>query len=324
MYWSTWSINNNGLIESAYMDGTHKQILTDSTERIMSTPSSLTIDYAAKKLYWCDSRTSLIERIGLDGRDREILVQKTGDELFMPLTMSYHNQYIFWSDSVKGNISRLHIETKLVEILANESLPVMDLKVFDNSTQMAVINRCAGLNCIGILLPTPDGCVCKCGNGYTLNGSGNACIPHTITPNCSANMFACKKDGNCVPLDSVCDGELDCEDGSDESADGPCNCAKLGAQGFECQPNVCIDQSRVCDGIVHCANGNDEIRCNVSKCPADRFQCHDNNNCIPMSWVCDHNKDCPDGSDERNCSECAEFTCRNGVRIVDLFQIGFK
>lgn len=112
MYWSTWaSQNNQGLIEYAYMDGTHKKVLVNSSERTSQWPSSLTIDYIAKKLYWCDPQTSLIERVGLDGKGRQILIQKWGDEDFLPFSVAYHNQYIFWTDNVMGNISRMHINT---------------------------------------------------------------------------------------------------------------------------------------------------------------------------------------------------------------------
>lgn len=319
MYWSTWSQYYAGVIEYAYMDGTHKRTLVDASERMISMPSSLTIDYGTKKLYWCDPRTSLIERIGLDGKDREVLIQKTTDENFMPSTMAYHNKYIFWSDNIMGNITRMHIESmdqqKQIVVLANETYRVTDIKVFDNTLQSAATNRCAEFTCVGISLSTPNGCVCKCGNGFTLNGSGNTCIPHKISPNCSAGSFACKLDGTCVSMDAVCDGLNDCSDGSDESAaaDGPCNCARFGEQAFECQPNVCIEISRVCDGIRQCANGHDEKRCNSGKtCAADRFQCRESLECIPTSWVCDHNKDCADGSDEKSCSECAEFSCANG------------
>lgn len=114
-------------------------------------------------------------------------------------------------------------------------------------------------------------------------------------------------------MENVCDGQKDCIDGSDESSlpDGPCNCATLGEQGFECDTNLCVNKTNVCDGIENCPNGRDEAHCYTSTCAPDKFQCHNSKRCIPQSWVCDHNTDCADGSDESDCSDCAEFLCIN-------------
>lgn len=91
------------------MDGSHPSVLVDASEREMQYPTSLTIDFTERKLYWCDPRTSVIERVSLDGKDREIIIKKFGDEDFRPNSVAYHNQYIFWTDTAKGNISRVHI-----------------------------------------------------------------------------------------------------------------------------------------------------------------------------------------------------------------------
>lgn len=90
------------------MDGTHQSVFVDSAERDIQWPSSLTIDFVEKKLYWCDPRTSLIEKVDLDGRNREIVIKKFSDAPFQPYSVAYHNQFIFWTDNVMGNIYRVH------------------------------------------------------------------------------------------------------------------------------------------------------------------------------------------------------------------------
>lgn len=110
IYWSTWgSQPYNGSIQSAWMDGSHKSVLVDAKERDMQYPTSLTIDFMERKLYWCDPRTSLIERVSLDGRDREVIIKQLGADDFRPNSVAYHNQYIFWTDTARGNITRVHI-----------------------------------------------------------------------------------------------------------------------------------------------------------------------------------------------------------------------
>lgn len=63
----------------------------------------------------------------------------------------------------------------------------------------------------------------------------------------------------------VCDGILDCEDGSDEvSTCDYCSSGGRGVSGsgmFYCGNKQCIQQRKVCDGVTDCNNGLDEHNC---------------------------------------------------------------
>lgn len=111
MFWSTWSLNDTvdaGLIEHAWMDGTHRGILANSSRDIpMHSPFSLSIDYMERMLYWCDPRLSLIARIGLDGSNHQLVIKNSE---WYPYSLAYHHQYLFWSDD-ESTIRRLHMNT---------------------------------------------------------------------------------------------------------------------------------------------------------------------------------------------------------------------
>lgn len=128
-----WSIPNgilpnlpvapNGIaaIWSAWMDGSHKTIIANNTNKMpMSWPLSLTIDFIEGKLYWVDTHVATIERVNLDGTGREIMLKipSGGDELsgptLRPFAMAYHKEYIYWTDIASTKIKRLHISNRSV------------------------------------------------------------------------------------------------------------------------------------------------------------------------------------------------------------------
>lgn len=78
---------------------------------------------------------------------------------------------------------------------------------------------------------------------------------------CSANEFTCKN-GACIWGTYICDGEMDCADGSDE-AESLCvtpqpTCAP---NQYLCKSGECIDLHTVCNGQKDCADNSDEKGC---------------------------------------------------------------
>lgn len=112
LYYSTWaSDQSKGQILLAWMDGTHRRVFVDECTNKTACneikwPSSLTIDHIDRKLYWCDSRNARIERINLDGKNREVVLQRSTNGNFYP-SMAYHNDFIFFTDTTSGNILKV-------------------------------------------------------------------------------------------------------------------------------------------------------------------------------------------------------------------------
>lgn len=60
-------------------------------------------------------------------------------------------------------------------LLAQENQRITDIKIFDNLTQTDA-EICYKKPCPGLMLATPNGCVCVCGNDFDLNASGTQCL----------------------------------------------------------------------------------------------------------------------------------------------------
>uniref|UniRef100_A0A3Q2YP89 Uncharacterized protein n=1 Tax=Hippocampus comes TaxID=109280 RepID=A0A3Q2YP89_HIPCM len=93
-------------------------------------------------------------------------------------------------------------------------------------------------------------------------------------PKCRVGFWLCLDQTQCVSFSHVCDGEKDCQDGSDEEECDEVNC-----------PTIAPPVSRV----------------KMLKCRVGFQLCWDGTECVPYSHVCDGEKDCQDGSDESLC-----------------------
>uniref|UniRef100_A0A9J8B4V1 Si:dkey-88l16.3 n=1 Tax=Cyprinus carpio carpio TaxID=630221 RepID=A0A9J8B4V1_CYPCA len=168
-------------------------------------------------------------------------------------------------------------------------------------------------------------------NLVTLNKSKKEQGLQPPPPVCRSPSMMCPGTSLCISQIRLCDGKIDCPDGSDEVTCVDA-CSKPG--DFLCKDRrKCIDGNLVCDGRSHCLDGSDEVACYMTarnskpaplKCRVGSKPCKDGRECVLYSHVCDGEMDCKDGSDEHDCEyrcKADQFQCAHGRMCIDRKQV---
>lgn len=98
MYWSDWG--EEGRIERAGLDGTHRQIIVSFD---IKWPNGLTIDLIRHRLYWADAKLNLISSVNYDGSGRTVIL-KSSETLHHPFSISVFEDVVYWTDWEKQTI----------------------------------------------------------------------------------------------------------------------------------------------------------------------------------------------------------------------------
>lgn len=147
-----------------------------------------------------------------------------------------------------------------------------------------------------------------------------------VSEKCPMGTYKCKS-GTCISEVHHCDGDIDCEDGSDGNNCTTtcqlnrhifkqfhlrnCSCSNL---HYQCHSGGCIAADYLCDYTNHCADASDELYCNYQPCIRETEFHSGQGQCISKVCVCDIVINCKNGKDE-DLDICLNGLC-NGHRCL--------
>ena len=157
----------------------------------------------------------------------------------------------------------------------------------------------------------------------TWNKSHISCSPFSLSAHkdntCSSwcpTLFVACSDGKCIPMDAVCNGQVECADGWDEAI-----CHTLSSKltlnkqektnnfpKFSCLDGSSYNAKMLCvydltesGEIIGCKDSSHLYSCDQSGCP-HAYKCW-SSYCIPLRRLCDGTIDCLHGDDEMACAK---------------------
>ena len=139
MFWTDWGdISGSPRIESCSMDGAlgNRRTVIDASRHGGFWPSSLTIDYLARRLYWTDTKTASVHTALYDGSGHHVVI-RGHPRLSHPFSLAVFESHIYWTDRRSSSIVQANKwNGSDVRIIEKTISPPYGMKVVHPSMQV--------------------------------------------------------------------------------------------------------------------------------------------------------------------------------------------
>ncbi|KAM7407483.1 hypothetical protein PAMA_003284 [Pampus argenteus] len=193
MYWTDWG--RKPKIESAWMDGQHREVLVN--EEDLGWPTGLALDYLnGNRIYWCDSKENIIESMKPDGTDRNIVI--SGD-IGHPYSLDVFEGHVYWTTKEKGEVWRTNKFGKGSKVKVLTINPwLTQVRIYqEHRHNQSVRNPCKNV-CSHLCLLRPGGYTCTCPQGSSpVEFDSNECDAAIEAPIAMPLACRCMNGGTC-------------------------------------------------------------------------------------------------------------------------------
>ena len=206
----------NPKILEARLDGSDLRPLVESKVRW---PSSLSLDYPARRLYWTDLKTKTIETVQIDGRYRK-LVTRLEPKLGKPYKIEVFEDFIYFSTFRINKILKMNkFGRGNISEIAEEILAVTDLTILQENKHddLYIAHPCQNQPCrnfgpgaLCVSVPSDEHNLsfkCLCASGWSLAPTEKCVktVPPDQSPEESCHTRSCLR-GRC----EVREGRAEC------------------------------------------------------------------------------------------------------------------
>lgn len=180
IYWTDWG--SAPKIERAELDGSDRATLVSAPH--VHWPNGITVDYANKKLYWCDGYLSKIKMSNMDGSGIETVLYSS-EVLRLPYSVTVFEDRMYWVDwSEIALFSADKFNGDNIEhVSAGHLLEAPRVvHVFHEYRQPAGENVCRGHACSHFCVRSSQGRpLCVCPDSFWLSPTdGSTCLNGTV------------------------------------------------------------------------------------------------------------------------------------------------
>ncbi|XP_060522093.1 prolow-density lipoprotein receptor-related protein 1 isoform X3 [Cylas formicarius] len=294
IFWAEWG--GVPRIEMANMDGYNRSVLVNK----LICPAGLAVDYPARRIYWSDHISMMVESITFDGKDRRVI--RNFNKSLKPFKLEIFEDNLFIS-TYKHDVIRLNkFGTGNIVHLASGLPRISDILILQEHKRPKFNNSCYDFcNNKEFCLLTPKGARCLCADGYV--NDNLTCKAVNIVPATSSKCpFSCNA-GYC----------------NVSAIHGPhCVCPPdyIGerCQHFLCSQycknrGVCIVNKEDTSARCFCPPQWYGKRCEKRKLLCSDF-CRNGGTCSLMTTGLPHCH-CREGFFGYRCQHCTNFSCEN-------------